>query len=118
MFLSKAILIALTLMGFVNAAVLNTSSERRATQSCHATDHGVFASYSIRIGVPYGGPDECDDTYNNLEDEVGEVTSWQCVEDNGNIQLWFDVPTGNGDGINVVLGSLYPSVNSFNCPDD
>jgi len=54
MFLSKKIIIVLTLTGSVNAAVLNicTSPKRRATQSCTATDHFFFVSYSVYIGVP------------------------------------------------------------------
>ena len=107
-------------MGSVNAAVLSVpaSFERRATQSCQARDNLFWVSYSIYIGVPYGGPDECDGTYNNLEDEVTNISDWQCVEENGNIRLWFNAEGGNGSGISAVLESLYPSVNGFNCPDN
>lgn len=55
MFIFKEILTALILMNSDNAAVLNmhTFPERRATQSCHGTDHFLFCSYSVWIGVPY-----------------------------------------------------------------
>lgn len=62
----------------------------RPTQSCHATDHGPFVSYSVLIGVPYAGAKDCDDTYNVLESAEGAISNWQCVEKDGNIQLWFN----------------------------
>jgi len=120
MFLSKYILTLL--MGSVNAAVLSmrTSLERRATQSCHATCHGAFASYSVQIGVPYDRS-SCDDTYNTLEwSGAGpdDISNWQCVAtDNGNTQLWFNSASGHGDKINSGLEASYPNVDSFNCPD-
>jgi hypothetical protein len=83
-------------MSSVNAAVhMGTSSEHRATQSCHATSHGAWVSYSIYIGVTYSGVYKCNDTYNNLEDEVTNISNWQCVEENGNIRLWFNGIPGN-----------------------
>jgi len=129
MFLFK-ILIALTLLGSINAAVPNirTSLERRATQSCHTTNHGIFISYSVLIGVPYAGKTDCDDTYNALThagpmiSEQGyqwdgvPISNWQCVEQNGNIQLWFNAAANEGNDINAALESRYPSVSSFNCP--
>jgi hypothetical protein len=130
MFLSKEMLIALALMGSVNAAVpgIRTSLERRATQSCHCTDNGFYESYSVLIRVPYLGSKDCDDTYKALENggpwvdgghqwsEV-PISNWQCVEKDGNIQLWFNAAEGQGSDINAALGSRYPSVDSFNCPD-
>ena len=76
-------------------------------------------SYSIYIGVPYGGKSDCDATYTALKHSMA-LSNWQCVEKDGNIQLYFNVPEDNftyGDKINAVLESRYPSVNSFNCPD-
>ena len=69
MFLSKAILLALTLMVSVNAAVLKIRNplERRGTQSCHCTTHGWYESYSVLIRVPYIGKSDCDATYNAFE---------------------------------------------------
>jgi hypothetical protein len=116
-------------MGSINAAVPNIrpSLERRATQSCHAKCDGLFASYSVLIRVPFGGETDCDNTFNNLyfgtyylsNGDVSDgidVTNWQCVEMNGNTQLWFNGPAENGDGISAALEASYPSVNSFNCP--
>jgi len=131
MFLSKEILIALALIGSVNAAPvpnIRTSLERRATQSCHCYDHGFFESYSILIRVPYIGPQDCDDTYkalenggplvdNNFEWSSVQLSNWQCVKSGGNIQLWFNTLEGSGSDINKALESRYPSVDSFNCPD-
>ena len=118
MFLFKGILIALTLMGSVNTAVLNirTSPERRATQSCHVTYHSFWVFYSILIRVPYGGPTDCDATYHALE-SAAPISIWQCVEKNGEIQLWFNTMVNSAGGINHALESRYPSVDSFNCPD-
>jgi hypothetical protein len=124
MLLFKEIIIALTLLGSVSPAVINlpTSPERRAVQSCHATDEPLWTNYSVWIGVPYIGPSDCDDTYSALDNNVG-VDGWQCVESGGGIQLWFSVmavgasAVGQGATINSVLESRYPTVNSFNCPD-
>ena len=45
------------------------------------------------------------------------VSNYQCVESDGDIQLWFNAFPGPGKDINVALESCYPSVNSFNCPN-
>ena len=110
----------------VNAAVLNTGNffKPRATQSYKATEHGFWNSYSIWIGVPYDGTSGFDATYNVLQNSLGNcITNWQCVKsDDGNIQLWFNTPPDTNEGyggrINSWLGSRFPSVDSFNCPDD
>jgi hypothetical protein len=127
-FSSPDILISFLFMTSVNAAVLGTRSSlesRTTTQSCHALDHGVFASYSVWIGVPYGGSKACDNTYDILEynniasiDTGCRISSWQCVKANdGNTQLWFDAARDNSACINGQLHKAYPDVNSFNCPD-
>jgi hypothetical protein len=126
MFLSKKILTSLTFMGSVNAAVLNirNSAERRATQSCHATCHGAFASYSVWIGVPYDSQ-SCDDTYNSLEYNVDfrydgcEISNWQCVRaGDGKTQLWFNAPSGFSQCLNSALEGSYLNIDGgFNCPD-
>ena len=120
MFLSKDILTALALIVFVNTTAvpnLHTSLERRATQSCRATDHCFWAAYGIQIGLPYEGPVDCDDTCNAINNAIA-ISNWQCVEGtDANIQLRFNAPTYYGGTINDALRSCYPGVNSFNCPD-
>jgi len=125
----KGILVALALLGSINAAVIRTSPERRATQSCHATNHGLYVSYSILIRVPYGGKSDCDTTFHTLtnagpilgveayEWDAIDLTNWQCVESSGNIQLWFNCAGEQGTDINSALESHYTSVDKFNCPD-
>lgn len=89
-----------------------------ATQSCHATNHVFFNAYSILIRVPYGGDWACDDTYLALENGI-PLSNWQCVETpDGYIQIWFNCAPFLNDSINSILESLYPSVNSFNCPGE
>ena|SRR5277367_6008841 len=88
-----------------------------ATQSCHATDHFWWVSYSVLVRVPYSGAKDCDDTYHALESATASISNWQCVEKDGNIQLWFNAFPNYGSDINAALESRYPSVNSFNCPD-
>jgi hypothetical protein len=126
MFLPTKILIALTFMGSVNAAAVDmrSSLERRATQSCHATCHGAFASYSVWIGVSYESQ-SCGDMYNSLEFGGGSISNgcrisnWQCVTaSDGNTQLWFNAPSGLSDCINGALGGSYWNIDGgFNCPD-
>jgi hypothetical protein len=127
-FSSPNILIPLLFVASVNAAVLGTRrplETRETTQSCHAKDHGVFSSYSVWIGVPFGGSKGCDKTYNTLEyDNVASIdtgcriSNWQCVKaGDGNTQLWFNAANENNDCLNRQLKKAYPDVNSFNCPD-
>lgn len=86
-------------------------------QSCTATDHGAWNSYSIDIGVTLTGGAQCDDIYNKLDLAANDVllTDWQCVADPcGYIQLWFDVTSGSsqiGSELNTALTGLFPSVN-------
>jgi hypothetical protein len=88
-------------------------------QSCHATDHGAFASYNVLIGIPYQGARACDLTYSNLEFNWVGVSNWQCVENNGKIQLYFNAAVNLGSSINSGLEACYPNiVGGFNCPDD
>jgi len=118
MLLSKDILTSLILIGSVRGTALpnpHTSLQRRASQSCHATDHYFRVSYSILIGFPYYGVGGCDNTYNAIYDSVA-ISNWQFVEaDDRNIQLWLNAYTGYGSSINSALKSCYRSVNSFNC---
>jgi len=126
MYLSK-ITIGLTFIVSLNAAALNIRSpslERRATQSCHATDHSIFASYSVWIGVPYDSGN-CDTAYHYLEYGDGStifdgcaISSWKCVKaSQGQTQLYFNAPKGEAACINPALEEAYPSVGEFNCPD-
>ena len=105
------------------AASPTTSPIVFATQSCHVTNNVIFLSYSIFIGLPFGGNAYCDcgGTFSALDDEAGILlTNWHCVERNGDIQLWFNTPYlgGMGDKINTQLKWCYPLVNSFNCPNE
>lgn len=86
-----------------------------ATQSCTSHNHGVFNSYSVLIGVPFLGPSQCDATFTALEQAL--ITNWQCVEENGEVRLWFNAPIGKSSYINSQLETVYPQVNNFNCPD-
>ena len=118
---------ALSIMGSVNGAAVDIRStpQRRFVQSCTAKCHGIFTSYSIWIGVPYGGKDGCDKTYHQLEwgddtlDDGCLISSWQCVEaSDGNTQLWFNAPGVEGDCINQQLEVVYPNCDGgFNCPN-
>jgi hypothetical protein len=89
------------------------------TQSCRASDHDLWISYSVLIRIPYIGPADCDLTYHALtKDATAFITNWQCIEKDSNIQLYFNTPHGSfGGSINKALESRYPTVNSFNCPD-
>ena len=91
----------------------------RATQSCHAYDHGIYISFDVLIRVPYGGKDDCDATYHSLEDNTHSISRWKCLNNNGYVQLYFNTANWNiGDNVNAALSSRYPSVDNFNCPDD
>jgi hypothetical protein len=95
----------------------STAPPQVATQSCHATDHYYVISYSVLIGVPYAGAADCDATYHALESATYSISNWQCVEKDGNIQLWFAAFPNYGPQINSALESRYPSVaGGFNCP--
>jgi len=98
---------------------VNPVSMAVGPQSCHATDHGAFASYDVLIGIPYQGAQACDLTYSNLEFNWVGLSSWKCVENNGEIQLYFDAGVNLGSNINSGLEACYPNiVGGFNCPDD
>lgn len=140
MFLSKTILTALTLAGFstsVNAAVLNTRTSPPRSRSgrpgedlpalpanaiCTVTEHVLFNSYSIWIGIPYEGLSACDNTLHWLENSWVFVSNWQCVAaKDGNIQLGFNTPSDGqqayGDKINSALESNWPTLGAFSCPN-
>lgn len=88
------------------------------TQSCTAINHGLFSSYSVLIRVAYRGAKFCDYTYSILESWV-PVSNWQCVENDGYIQLWFNAAIGVeiARQINGALEYCYPEVaGGFNCP--
>lgn len=42
------------------------------------------------LGFLYSGAKDCDDTYNVLESAEGAISNWQCVEKDGNVQLWLN----------------------------
>src|SRR5262249_3524975 len=68
-------------------------STTQATQSCHATNQGLFNSYSVLIRIPYQGATDCNDTYDVLESGV-PISNWQCVEKDGDTQLYFNAAIG------------------------
>jgi hypothetical protein len=109
------------------------------TQSCTAEDHGLFASYSVDIGITYANGIGCNDVFNALMAET-TISNWQCVDDGaGGTQLWFNAGlgkflavfqevfacsvcslycSGDGAGISSALLSMYPTIEGgFNCPD-
>jgi hypothetical protein len=64
------------------------------TQSCTAEDHGLFASYSVDIGITYANGIGCNDVFNALMAET-TISNWQCVDDGaGGTQLWFNAGLG------------------------
>jgi len=89
------------------------------TQSCHSTDNFLWTSWSILIKIPFIGSADCDLTYHALEHATTSITSWQCIEKNGFIQLNFNTAKiGYGGDINLALERRYPTVDNFNCPPD
>ena len=110
-----------------------TPSPTPETQSCHSTCHGLWASYSILIRVPFGGKSDCDATFNAIDHggpliwqggrqtnawPAVPISNWQCVNEDGNIRLWFNAAPGQSDAINPALEWRYPNVaGGFNCPD-
>lgn len=98
--------------------VVVTPTPTPPTQSCHATNHGLFNSYSVLIRVPFLGSTQCDITYNILESWI-PISNWQCVQASGNyVQLWFNAVINKSGQINGALEQVYPHVvGGFNCPD-
>ncbi|KAK3049386.1 hypothetical protein LTR09_009305 [Extremus antarcticus] len=119
-----ATLISLSATLALPAAVPATANTLQArgvtpnTQSCTATDHVFWASYSTDIGVNYNGGSGCNAVFDALNSRTA-ITNWQCVDDGaGGTQLWFNAPVGHGGEINDGLLSTYPWVGGqFNCPD-
>lgn len=116
MLLSKKILTGLTLMGSVNAAVLRKRIEPN-TSTCDVKDNFLWQSFSILIGVPFLGASECDTIFHDLGGLNGGVSNWQCVEENGNIRLWFNNFDNASGRINRDLEGAFPGI-SFNCVDN
>lgn len=119
--LKKAVITAL--MGTSMAAPLIESVEKRSiaqnTQSCVATNYGVFNHYKIVIGAPYDKK-YCDASsdrlYNNPVEEVISVYGCESIE-NGSKEMNFNYPFYQAGHINEALEHAFPSVNGFNCPD-
>lgn len=102
------------------------------TQSCEATDRGVYATWSVEISCDYDSA-ACNDLYDAIKDHGSGLyktpTNWQCEEQDGQFQIWFDLAKdfgGDGAGkiINGAFGDVFPSedgkycnINGFNCPD-
>lgn len=133
MFLSKLILMALTLMGSVKAAALNKRVDLNTlnkrvdpnTQSCFSHYYFVLIAYNVYIGVPWNDGAQCSDAYNALyngdgnEDDQGTlITDFGCNEDNGNYHIWFNDEVGQAGIINAALEHTFPSIQGgFNCPN-
>jgi hypothetical protein len=91
------------------------TSMQTGTQSCHCTDHGVYNSYNVLIRIPYQGSG-CDNTYGIL-DGLADVTNWQCIESDGNTQLYFNMQTDDSVNLNKGLLTAFPNIaGGFNCP--
>ena len=98
------------------------------TQSCTAKDRGMYATWSVEISADYSG-DACNAVYDAIKDRGTGMapTNWQCVEQGGQFQLWFDYAKhkdGSGDILNSAFEEVFPSeggeygnVDGFNCPD-
>jgi hypothetical protein len=94
------------------------TSTQPGTQSCHCTNHWTWNSYNVLIGIPYQSASACDNTYHLLESWVA-ISNWQCVENNGNTQLYFNAGIWQNGNINNGLNAAYPNVaGGFNCPDE
>lgn len=72
-------------------------------RGCSVKDDGVaFASYSVEIGIAYNGGSGCNDVLNAITNHFG-VINWQCVDDGSEvIQLCFNGPQGNANGVNML----------------
>jgi hypothetical protein len=94
---------------------LGPTSTQSGTQSCHCVEHGAFNSYGVLINIPYQGASACDNTYSLLHSWVA-ISNWQCIEKNGDTQLYFDAAVSWGAFINSGLEAAYPNVaGGFNC---
>jgi hypothetical protein len=102
---------------FVRASVQprGATSTQSGVQSCHATDHGAYASYNVEIYIPYV-ESSCDNTYNILDNGY-DITNWQCVESDGNTELYFNGPLDEEVKLNGALLTAFPNIaGGFNCP--
>jgi hypothetical protein len=98
---------------------LGPTSTQSGTQSCHCRPQfGFWNSYSVLITIPYQGPSPCDNTYHILESWVA-ISNWQCVEKDGNTQLYFNSAAYRSSWINNGLLAAFPNVGGgFNCKDN
>jgi hypothetical protein len=100
----------------------STPTPSDTTSSCTARYHGLWVSFSILLGVPFNGA-ECNDIFHSLEWHYNTLTlisNWQCVEENGNFRLWFNMPPSDfsGEFITDMLKKRYPSIrDEFKCPN-
>lgn len=90
----------------------------QVTATCQVKYHVFWDAYSILIGMPYQGAALCNDIFDILyQGEEGYVTQWQCVNENGNIRLWFIDRTHDRADINRLLTGFFPNVaGGFQCP--
>lgn len=94
-----------------------TPLEARAVQSCHATNHGLYNTYNVWVGVDYANGRGCDNIRRALDDVGAWLTQYSCEPAGGNTQLKFNALINYGGAINGALQRMYPMVDRFNCPD-
>jgi len=93
-------------------------SEARAVQSCHATNHGLYNTYKVWVGVHYADGPGCDGIRRALDDSDSSISSYSCeLAGGGNTQLKFNAISFRSGAMNEVLHEVYPMVDGFNCPD-
>ena len=94
------------------------TSTQSGTQSCHCTNRWTWNAYNVLIRIPYQSASACDNTYNILESWIA-ISNWQCVENDGNTQLYFNAGIWQSGNINNGLNAAYPNVaGGFNCADE
>jgi len=118
MFFSKSSMLAIVALTGVSLAAPTIS--RRDTMSCYCSDRGfAIGHYSVYISATYNGGAGCNAVFAAINQSGAIPSSWHCdAADDGNTQLTFNALTGQANGINAALGSMYPNVDGgFNCPD-
>jgi hypothetical protein len=93
----------------------STPGPTKPTTDCSLTDHELWIAWSVWIPIPYAGANNCDELYKDIERGV-DLTDWQCVEKDLDIQLWFNTPTlgdhNYGNTIDPIIDSHYKGVTS------
>jgi hypothetical protein len=79
------------------------------TQSCHCMNRWTYNAHKVLIRSPYQSASACDNMYHLLESWV-TISNWQCVENDGNTQLYFNAGIWENGKINSGLNVAYPNV--------